>query len=91
MCVFPVLHVPYDIDKEENLAWMERRKQFYETQENNLDLDKVCDIYDKIFEKQGLNVVDRLYVCRGHRNGIDYLYEYAYILEKKWAHKYDFS
>lgn len=61
---------------------MERRKEFYATQENNLDLDKVYGIYDKIFEKQGLDVVDRLYTCRGHRNGIDWLYEYIYILEK---------
>ncbi len=82
MCVFPVVREPYDIDKEENLKWMERRKEFYATQENNLDLDKVYGVYDKIFEKQGLDVVDRSYTCRGHRNGIDWLYEYVYILEK---------
>lgn len=82
LCVFPVVPKPYDTEKVENGAWMRRRKEFYETETVNLDLDIVYGIYDKIFSRQNLRILDKCYVCREYRNGIDWMYEFMYILEK---------
>jgi len=82
ICVFPVTKEPYDTEKAENRAWMKRRAEFYESEEKNLDLDAALKIYDRIFYRQNLKVVERCYVCREYRNGIDWMYEYMYVLEK---------
>ncbi len=82
LCVFPVVPKPYDTDKAENTAWLKRREMFYNTESINLNLDSVVDIYNAVFEKQGLQILDCLYVCREYRNGIDWMYEYIYVLQK---------
>ena len=82
LCVFPVTVKPYDTEKEENSEWMKKRAEFYKTEGKNLDLDAVYDIYDGIFEKQGLKVIERCYTCREYRNGVDWMYEYMYVLVK---------
>lgn len=82
VCVFPIVHKPYDTDKSENYAWMKRRQDFYKTKEVNLDLDRILNVYDEFFKKQDLKVHDRSYACREHRNGVDWLYEFVYVLEK---------
>lgn len=82
LCVFPVTAKPYDTEKEENRAWMEKRAEFYGTGEKNLDLDAAYDIYDSVFKKQNLKVIERCYTCREYRNGVDWMYEYMYVLEK---------
>lgn len=81
-CVFPVVIKPYDTEKQENREWMEKRQEFYKTADKDLDPEKVCDIYDAVFEKQNLQVIERCYTCRKYRNGEDWLYEYMYILKK---------
>lgn len=83
VCVFPIVHKPYDVDKQENQSWMKRREIFYKTGEIILDLDKILNVYDDFFEKQNLIVHERSYVCREHRNRIDWLYEFVYVLEKQ--------
>lgn len=83
LCVFPVVPKPYNTDKEENGAWMKRREQFYRTKEINLDLEKIFAIYDELFESQNLQIFERKYTCREYRNGVDWMYEFMYVLEKK--------
>ena len=83
LCVFPVVPKPYDTDKEENGAWMKRRAVFYRTEQVNLDLDKIYEIYDVIFRNQKLQILERSFVCREYRNGVDWMYEYIYVLEKE--------
>lgn len=80
--VFPVVPKPYDTEKKENAAWLKRRETFYRTVEKNLDLDKLFTIYDEIFEKQNLKVLQHSYTCREYRNEIDWMYEYMYVLNK---------
>lgn len=82
LCVFPVTIKPYDTEKEENRAWMEKRAEFYGTDRKELDKDIVYGIYDDIFKKQGLKMFERCYVCREYRNGVDWMYEYMYVLER---------
>lgn len=82
MCVFPVVPKPYDTEKEENIAWMRRREAYYKTTEKNLNLEKTCLVYDRVFEKQGLKPLERSYICREYRDGVDWLYEYMYVLQK---------
>ncbi len=82
LCVFPVTVKPYDVEKKENSMWMKNREEFYGTKEKNLDLDAVYDIYDNIFIRQNLKILERCYTCREYRNGVDWMYEYMYILEK---------
>ncbi len=82
ICVYPVAAKPYDTEKEENRAWMERRKAFYRTESTNLDLDKTFEIYDELFEKQKLQIIERRYTCRAYRNGVDWLYAFMYVLKK---------
>lgn len=82
LCGFPVVPKPYDTEKEENGAWISRRKAFYKTEDINLDLDKTYAIYDEIFNRQELRILERRYICREYRNGIDWMYEFMYVLEK---------
>lgn len=82
LCVFPVVPKPYDAEKAENREWMKRRDEFYRTKSVNLDLESVYDIYDEIFSRQNLQIIDRDYVCREYRNGVDWMYEFMYVLEK---------
>lgn len=82
LCVFPVVTKPYDTEKEENSVWISQRKKFYKTEDINLDLERVYAVYDEIFNKQGLQILDRSYTCREYRNGIDWMYEFMYVLEK---------
>lgn len=81
-CVFPVVIKPYDTDKPENRVWIEKRKEFYNTADKNLDPEQICDIYDSVFEEQNIQVIERCYTCRKYRNGEDWLYEYMYVLKK---------
>lgn len=83
LCVFPVVPKPYDVEKPENSAWMRRRENFYGTKEVNLDLDKTFDVYDEIFNRHNLQILDKSYVCREYRNRIDWMYEFMYILVKR--------
>lgn len=82
LCVFPVVPKPYDTEKEGNHEWMKRRAEFYKTESVNLDLVKTYAVYDEIFKKQNLQIIERSFVCREYRNGIDWMYEYMYVLEK---------
>lgn len=82
LCVFPVVAKPYDTDKMENAAWLKRREIFYGTKDLSLDLNKTLEVYDAIFRKQNLKILERRFVCREFRNGVDWMYEYMYILEK---------
>ncbi len=82
LCVFPVVPKPYDTEKEENAKWMKRREKFYGTQNVNLDLNKVFDIYDELFKKQNLQIYEHCFTCREYRNNIDWMYEFMYVLEK---------
>lgn len=82
LCVFPVTVKPYDTDKEENRAWVKKRAAFYRTDGKEVDKVAVCSIYDDMFRKQGLKVLERCYICREYRNGVDWMYEYMYVLEK---------
>lgn len=83
LCVFPVVPKPYDTDKAENGEWMKRRAQFYGTEERDLDLDKTFGVYDALFENQNLQVLERRYTCREYRNGVDWMYEYMYVAERR--------
>ena len=80
VCVFPVVPKPYDTEKKENAEWMRRRGAFYKTEDKNLDLEKAIVIYNDIFKRQGFQVMDSLYICREYRNGIDWMYEFVYVL-----------
>ncbi|MDE7205438.1 MAG: hypothetical protein K2O91_26845 [Lachnospiraceae bacterium] len=80
--VFPVVPKPYNTDKKENLAWLKRREEFYKTKDINLDLDNIYTIYDYILKKQKLRILERCYICREYRNGVDWMYEFMYVLEK---------
>lgn len=82
LCVFPVVPKPYDTEKRENAEWMKRREKFYQTKNVILDLDKVFGIYDEIFKNQNLKICDKQFICREYRNGIDWMYEFMYVLEK---------
>lgn len=83
LCIFPVILKPYDTDKEENRAWMKEREVFYRTKETNLNPEKTFTIYDELFDKQNLRILERSCTCRELRNGIDWLYQFMYVLEKK--------
>jgi len=82
LCVFPVVSKPYDTEKEENGVWIKKRKDFYKTDFINLELNKIYGVYDEIFSRQGLQILDRRYICREYRNGIDWMYEFMYVLKK---------
>lgn len=82
LCVFPVIVKPYDIDKPENFVWLKRREKFYGTKNQNLDLAQVPEIYDSIFKAQKLSIIDRRYICREFRNGLDWMYEFIYVLQR---------
>lgn len=83
LCVLTVVTKPYDTDKRENAPWMKRRGQFYNTVEINLDLDQTVEIYNQVFEGQGLQVLKNIYVCREYRNEVDWVYDYIYALQRK--------
>ncbi|MCI8392285.1 MAG: class I SAM-dependent methyltransferase [Roseburia sp.] len=82
LCVFPVVRVPYDTEKEENHKWMLRRGEFYETKEVILNLDEIYGIYTRLFEEQGMHILSHCNVCREYRNGVDWMYEYMYVMQK---------
>lgn len=85
MCIlaFDIIHVPYNIDYENNQEWIKRRSQFYLTDANMLDIEYAKDFYSQKLREQGVDVIKMLPVCREWRDGIDYFYMLIAIVIKR--------